>query len=144
MALPLLTTKLYIPPGRADIVSRPHLIRVLQEGLNRPGNFGLISSPAGFGKTTLLSEFANERVGKIAWISLDEGDNDPSQFWMYLVAACQTVLPVIAESTAIIFHSPQPLPGEAIATTVINAIASVKSDLTLVLDDYHVIQMCDI
>lgn len=140
MALPLLTTKLYIPPGRADIVSRPHLIRVLQEGLNRPGNFGLISSPAGFGKTTLLSEFANERVGKIAWISLDEGDNDPSQFWMYLVAACQTVLPVIAESTAIIFHSPQPLPGEAIATTVINAIASVKSDLTLVLDDYHVIQ----
>jgi len=90
MATPLLTTKLYIPPVRPNLVPRPRLVERLNAGLHR--KLTLISAPAGFGKTTLLSEWVHGRGGvtlpqgavtaplRVAWLSLDEGDNDTRGF----------------------------------------------------------------
>ena len=89
MAPPLLTTKLYIPPVRPELVPRPRLIERLNAGLHR--QLTLISAPAGFGKTTLLSEWVGSCGRPVAWVSLDEGDNDPACLWAYLIAAVQRV-----------------------------------------------------
>ena len=89
MTEPLLLTKLYIPPPRQNIILRPRLIERLNEGLRN--KLILISAPAGFGKTTLVSEWVAGCDQKVAWLSLDEGDNDPARFLMYLVAALQTI-----------------------------------------------------
>ncbi len=98
---PILATKLYIPPLRKNVVSRPRLIERLNEGLCRDQGFGpqltLISAPAGFGKTTLVSEWAAGCDRRIAWLSLEEGDSDPARFLTYLVAALRTVAPDIGE-----------------------------------------------
>lgn len=82
MSVSLLSTKLYIPPARANAIARPRLTEKLLIGLNQPGSFALLSGPAGFGKTTLMSKFADQLRGAVAWVSLDEGDNDPIRFWM--------------------------------------------------------------
>ena len=89
MTTSLLTTKLYVPPIRPEMVSRPRLIEQLNAGLYR--KLTLISAPAGFGKTTLLSEWAAGCGRPVAWLSLDEGDNDSTRFWTYLIAALQTI-----------------------------------------------------
>jgi len=95
MYTPILATKLYIPPPRPKVVLRPRLIKRLNEGLHH--KLTLISAPAGFGKTTLLSEWVAGCRRPIAWLSLDEGDNDPTRFLAYLVAALQTIAPNIGE-----------------------------------------------
>lgn len=140
MSFPLLSTKLYIPPARPDAISRPHLTEKLQAGLNQPGRFALLSGPAGFGKTTLLSEFVAGLRQPAAWVSLDEGDNDPIRFWTYLIAACQTVAPGLGESALAALHAPQSLQQETIPTILINALAGQDAAVVLVLDDYHAIQ----
>ena len=87
MSIPLLQTKLYIPPPRPGLVSRPRLLERLDAGLH--SKLTLISAPAGFGKTTLLSEWIANSERPVAWVSLDEGDNDPARFLAYFVAALQ-------------------------------------------------------
>ena len=94
MATPLLTTKLYIPPLSASLVRRPHLIERLNEGLRLGRKLTLVSASAGFGKTTLLSEWVHDGSGepsplRASWVSLDEGDNDPARFLSYVVAGLQ-------------------------------------------------------
>ncbi|HEV2580613.1 MAG TPA: transcriptional regulator, partial [Ktedonobacteraceae bacterium] len=89
--MPVLATKLYIPRHRPNVVSRPRLIERLNESLHR--NLTLISAPAGFGKTTLVSEWLAGGHRPAAWLSLDEGENDPARFLTYLVAALQTIAP---------------------------------------------------
>ena len=91
MSIPILATKLYIPPPRPKVVLRPRLIERLNEGLHR--KLTLISAPAGFGKTTLVSAWVAGCDRPVAWLSLDEGDNDPTRFLTYLVAALQTIAP---------------------------------------------------
>ena len=93
MPVPILATKLYVPPPRAKIVLRRRLLERLNEGL--PRKLTLISASAGFGKTTLLSEWAAVCERPAAWLSLDEGDADPTRFLTYLVAALQT--PALSE-----------------------------------------------
>ena len=88
MSTPILATKLYIPPLRPHVVSRPRLLERLNEGLHR--NLTLISAPAGFGKTTLVSEWLAGCQRPTAWLSLGEGENDSTRFLTYLVAALQT------------------------------------------------------
>jgi len=85
----LLRTKLYTPPVGPELVSRPRLIARLNAGLHR--KLTLISAPAGFGKTTLLSEWAAGCGRPVAWVSLDKGDNDPMRFWAYFIAALKRV-----------------------------------------------------
>ena len=87
--IPILSTKLYIPARRANVVPRPRLIDRLNAGLS--GKLTLISAPAGFGKTTLVSEWLAHVDRPIAWLSLDDADNDPARFLAYIVAALQTV-----------------------------------------------------
>jgi len=153
MVTPLLRTKLYIPPirpdpstgltatstrgGRTRLVPRPRLIERLNAGLQR--KLTLISAPAGFGKTTLLSEWASSCRHPIAWLSLDEGDNDPARFWAYLIAALQTIHEGIGEAALEALVSPQPLHIEALLTGLINEIAEIPDLSALVLDDFHVI-----
>src|SRR4030042_5580213 len=91
MSTAILATKLYIPPPRQKVVLRPRLIKRLNEGLHH--KLTLISAPAGFGKTMLVSEWVGVCERSVAWLSLDEGDNDPTRFLTYLVAALQTIAP---------------------------------------------------
>src|SRR5947209_16069215 len=95
MPTSILATKLYLPPLRPNVVSRPRLLERLNEGLHR--KLTLISAPAGFGKTTLVSEWVAGIEQPTAWLSLDEGENDPARFLSYLVAALQTITPVTGE-----------------------------------------------
>ena len=140
MPISLLSTKLYIPHLRENGVSRPRLTEKLLAGVNRPGTFVLLSGPAGFGKSTLLGEFVAQFPRPAAWVSLDEGDNDPVRFWSYLITACQSERPKVGESALALLQSPQPLPDDAIPTILVNDLTGTGSDLVLVLDDYHAIQ----
>jgi hypothetical protein len=102
MAVSLLATKLYTPQARTHAVSRARLTHTLLGGLQRAGAFALPSALAGFGKTTLLSEFASQLPQAVAWLTLDVGDNDPIRFWTYLIAACQTVAPCVGDSIQVL------------------------------------------
>jgi LuxR family maltose regulon positive regulatory protein len=135
----LLLTKLYVPPPRSKVVLRPRLIERLNEGLSASRKLTLISAPAGFGKSTLVSEWLATCGHPVAWLSLDEGDNDPTRFLTYLIAALQTVAPETGKSVLAIFESLQPPPTETILISLLNEITAIPDDFILVLDDYHVI-----
>src|SRR5215207_3242827 len=137
MSTPLLATKLYIPPPRPNVVLRPRLSERLKDGLGR--KLTLISAPAGFGKTTLISAWIAACDRKVAWLSLDEGDNDPIRFLTYFIAALRTIAPAIGEGLLAILQSPQPPPTEAVLTALLNDITSIPDHFILVLDDYHLI-----
>jgi LuxR family maltose regulon positive regulatory protein len=137
MSTPILATKLYIPPPRPKVVHRPRLVERLNEGLHR--KLTLISASAGFGKTTLVSEWVADCERPIAWLSLDEGDNDPARFLTYLIAALQTIVADIGEGVLGLLQSPQPPPTEGILTALLNEIATVPDNFILVLDDFHVV-----
>ena len=138
MSLPLLATKLFIPTPRPGVVIRTRLLERLNEGLHR--KLTLVSAPAGFGKTTLVSEWIADGNGQTAWLSLDEGDNDPARFLTYLVAALRTIAADIGEAVLIMLQSPQPASGEAALTTLLNEITAIPDHFVLVLDDYHTIE----
>jgi LuxR family maltose regulon positive regulatory protein len=147
MPAPILATKLYIPPPRPKVVLRSRLIERLDEGLQR--KLTLISAPAGFGKTALVSEWAAVQMSnkKIAWLSLDAGDNDPVLFLTYLISALQTlalrkvegISATIGTESLISLQSLQPSSNESILTALLNDITTLQVNFTLVLDDYHVI-----
>ena len=134
---PILATKLYVPPPRPRAVLRLRLTGHLNGGLN--GKLTLVSAPAGFGKTTLLGEWVAGCERPVAWLSMDEEDNDPTRFLAYFVAALQTIAPDIGEGVLGVLQSPQPPPIESILTALLNEIDTVPDDFVLVLDDYHVI-----
>src|SRR5215211_3816533 len=133
-------TKLYVPRGHPNLVPRPRLGELLTEGMSR--KLTLISAPAGFGKTTLLSEWRMMHLGNeypVAWVSLEEADNDPTRFLSYLIAAFQGIEADSGEAALASLRSPQPPPIESVLTVLINEIASMPNNFPLVLDDYHVI-----
>ncbi len=134
----ILTTKLYIPPARSQVVSRPRLIDRLTEGLAR--KLIVVSAPAGYGKTTLLSQWVGRNELPAAWVSLDESDNDPQRFLTYVVSALQTIDADMGAGALSLLQSPQPLPTESILNSLINEVAETPRDFTLVLDDYHLIE----
>jgi len=134
----LLTTKLHAPPSRPVVIARPRLSARLAEGLARPVT--LLSAPAGFGKTTLVSAWLAECDCLAAWLSLDEGDSDPAHFFAYLLAALQTVDPALGQSVQLLLMA-QPLPPlDALTATLVHELASRPDTISLVLDDYHRIQ----
>ncbi|HET9999530.1 MAG TPA: LuxR C-terminal-related transcriptional regulator [Ktedonobacteraceae bacterium] len=137
MPTPILATKLYVPPLRPNVVLRSRLIERLNEGLHR--KLTLIAAPAGFGKTTLISEWVAFIERRTTWLSLGEGENDLAQFLTYLVAALQTIAPAIGEGVLGLLQSPQPPPTEAILTALLNEITTLPDRFVLVLDDYHLI-----
>ncbi len=138
----LLSTKYYLPTPRSDLAGRSRLIQRL-EAVLRPGcKLLLVCAPAGFGKTTLVTDWLNQRDGQdfsCAWLSVDEGDNDPVQFFSYLVAALGVVDHSLEEAIAPLLQSAQPLPFQEIATLLINDLHRLTRPVLLVLDDYHLI-----
>lgn len=141
MSTPLLQTKLYLPPNRESLVTRERLINWLDKGFQR--KLTLISAPAGYGKSTLLSEWANKTQVPVAWLSLDESDNIRPRFWAYFRAALHT-LPTIQETEigdALLssLQSPTPPPVEEIFISLINDFVQLQETVALVLDDLQVI-----
>ena len=108
MAWPLLQTKFYAPQPRPQQVVRPHLTRRLRDQDRRP--LTLISAPAGFGKTTLVSQWLNQTPQAVAWLSLDDEDNDPTRFLSYLIAALQRPQPAIGTTASALLTTSQPSP----------------------------------
>jgi LuxR family maltose regulon positive regulatory protein len=143
MLEPLLMTKLYIPPPRPGLVPRPHLTQRLDESLQSGCKLTLVSAPAGFGKTTLLVEWLHGRRDnssdlRAAWISLDEGDNDPARFLLYLTTSLRGLGLTLEQGLLEALRSPQPPPVESVLASLVNDLA--HSPGVLVLDDYHVIK----
>jgi LuxR family maltose regulon positive regulatory protein len=138
METSLLQTKLHIPSIRPELVPRLRLVERLNEGLHR--KMTLVSAPAGFGKTTLVAEWAGAIGRPVGWLSLDRGDNNPARFWGYVVAALQTVEPAIGGVAMTALQSQTSLRFEQLVTSLINDIAEHSVPLALVLDDYHVIE----
>ena len=145
MSEQLLLTKLYVPPPRPDMVPRPRLIERLNAGLHH--KLTLISASAGFGKTTLVSEWLATCGRPVAWLSLDVGDGDPARFLAYFVVALQTL--ALSKSEGLkakigagmlgALQNPQLPPIELLLTTLLNEITSIPENFILVLDDYHVV-----
>ena len=146
MSAPILLTKLFVPAARPELVSRSHSIEQLNNGLNR--KLSLISAPAGFGKTTLVTEWIQSQAGDasspfyVAWLSLDEGDNDPVRFLTYLISALnrlQGLETEIGVGALQMAQAPQPPSPETILINVINELALAALKIVLILDDYHLI-----
>lgn len=133
-----LTTKLYVPTPLPTLVSRPRLIIQLKEG--KSCKLTLISAPAGFGKTTLVSDWIRQEKMPVAWFSIDKNDNDPVLFLTYIIASLQTLEPGIGKGALNMLQSPQPPPIESILINMINDIAKMSKDFVLVLDDYHLVE----
>ncbi len=134
----LLVTKITIPPVRSALLQRSHLLTVLDQSRSFP--LTLLSASAGFGKTTLLSAWANQSTSQVAWLTLDEQDNDLTRFWAYVIAALRKAASPTGEAAEALLHSPHlsELPGAL--TSLINELAALAQDTTLILDDYHLIR----
>jgi LuxR family maltose regulon positive regulatory protein len=140
MTIPLLSTKLYIPSLRADRVPRPRLIKQLDTGLSK--KLTLVSAPAGFGKSTILSDWATntETDIQLAWLSLDERDSDLARFLSYFIAALQTIDANLGSGLQAALQTHGEMNPEIVLTNLLNEIAQLKDDVVLILDDYHVIE----
>ena len=135
----ILATKLYIPPPRPKVVLRLRLIERLTEGLSSGSKLTLISASAGFGKTTLVSEWIAGCGLPAAWLSLDEGDNDPARFLLPGGGFADHCRRELAMGCWLALQSPQPPATESILTALLNEITTIPDSFILVLDDYHVI-----
>jgi LuxR family transcriptional regulator, maltose regulon positive regulatory protein len=137
---PLVSTKLSPSQSRPRLVARPRLTEKLDPEAGR--RLTLVSAPAGFGKTTLVGEWAEGRAAgghPVAWLSLDGGDNDPVRFLSYLVASLRTLEEGFGEVVLASLRTPEPPPIEALTGTLLNEISAPPGELDLVLDDYHLI-----
>lgn len=150
MSASILVTKFFVPPSRSKLVPRPRLIERLDKSLHH--KLTLISAPAGFGKTTLVTEWLDSlRLdaktvkndgNRIGWVSLDEGDNDPVRFLTYFITAVnqsEGIDAALGKEALSMLHTPQPPPIQTILTSLINEIAAITYRIILVLDDLHLI-----
>jgi LuxR family maltose regulon positive regulatory protein len=139
----LLATKIRIPPLRRSIVNRSQLIQRLNDGISQNHRLTLVSAPAGYGKSTLLSEWVSQLDIPVAWLSLEKGENTPTHFWNYFGAALDTIPHLrkagICESLFQAFLSPQPPLMDILLTNLINELTKLTSGALLVLDDLHAI-----
>ena len=134
----LVATKFHVP--RAGFVPRPRLLARLSQGIG--SGLTVVCTPAGFGKTTVLGDWARHSRLPVAWLSLDPGDSDPARFWRYVAAALDLVRPGVGAPVMALLRGPQQPPLEAVATAVINELMSLPGEgqVALVLDDYHLIE----
>jgi LuxR family maltose regulon positive regulatory protein len=131
----LLLSKFHIPQTKHNLVTRPRLLDMLEEGLTK--KLIVLSAPAGFGKTTLLADWLSRRSQPAAWLSLDDADNDIARFLKYVVVALQTLDPQVDNTVLNLLQSPQPILQNAALTALLNQIEDIQTDSLLVLDDYH-------
>src|SRR5579864_6660741 len=136
----LLATKFFVPIARGTLILRSRLSTLLDESLKYP--LTLISAPAGFGKTMLLSSWAQSLPASqalVAWVSLDEEDNEPRLFWTYVLSALDQQQPERFTSLFKYLQSPQAPPLMSILTKLINLVLDSQEHFVLILDDYHLI-----
>lgn len=139
----LVATKMRVPRPRPGWVPRPRLLELLRAGAGR--ELVLVCGPAGFGKSSLLAEWVrSDRRAAVAWLSLDEGDNDPVRFWRYVVAALDRVQPGVAEHAGPLLGGPASTTCTAAVTALVNELAGVPDEVVLVVDDYHLIQAAEV
>src|SRR6266702_6630272 len=136
----LLATKLHVPQPQPGFVGRARLVAALEEGLTE--RLVMVCAPAGTGKTALLADWARSGRRPVAWLSLDQADNDPARFWRHVIAALDRQRPGIAEQIAPLLHQPPPS-FDGLVTALINQLAAQPGAdrAVLVLDDYHLIEM---
>ncbi len=139
---PFLMTKFTIPPLRARLLPRTHLIERLDQDCTLP--LVLLSAGAGFGKTTLLAAWASQYPHPVAWLSLDRFDNDPLHFWSMVLAALRTRLPSLGETTLTQLHASSMFSPTLFLTGLINDLTTSKEEIVLILDDYHLIEEASI
>ncbi|MDQ1712075.1 MAG: hypothetical protein QOE45_1525 [Frankiaceae bacterium] len=142
MTGPLLETKFHAPLRRRGVVERPRLTERLD--LVRESRLILVSAPAGFGKSTLVTEWmaTSADVPTVAWLSLDQRDNSPALFWTYVLTALQTAAPGVGGSALALLQAAEPI--DAVLATLVNDLHAASDDVVLVLDDYHVIDATEI
>ena len=136
----LIATKLYVPRLRRDPVPRPRLTRLLAR--SGEARLTLVSAPAGFGKTTLLTAWLAETTdpaASVAWLSLDRADDDPTVFWTYVVTALRQAVPGVGTGALELLAS-SPVPTQPLLTLLLNELAASPMEVWLVLDDYHLVQ----
>lgn len=140
MSAQLLATKLFVLRPRPGLVARPRLVERLNGALN--SGLLLVSAPAGFGKTTAIVQWTAAQASHlpVAWLQVDEADNDPVRFWDYVIASVRTIAPAIGDAALTMLRSPQLYTTEAMLTSLINDIVNTTSELILVIDDYHLIK----
>ena len=142
MSDPILTTKLYIPISGREHIERLHLIQRLDQGAN--GKFTLISAPAGYGKTTLLSVWSAQSEMPVAWLTLDQNDNDLGRFLAYLIASLHSINILIDAQILQPLQSKQSNQIETLLIPIVNQIVVEERRFALILDDYHLIQTKEI
>jgi LuxR family maltose regulon positive regulatory protein len=139
--IPLLQTKLIPPPVRPNHVPRQHLIARLNDGLIHESGFGrqltLMCAPAGYGKTCLAAQWLRAAESPVAWLSLDEEDNDPARFLAYLIAALEQVAPDVGVGVQALLGGLGSPPGEALMTNLVNDLTASPTAFILALDDFH-------
>jgi LuxR family maltose regulon positive regulatory protein len=137
----LLVSKIHIPPLRTNLVTRPQLIQRLNNGINQNRRLILISAPAGYGKSTLISEWVSQVNLPVAWLSLEKGENNPVLFWSYFATALSTLPPLhqagMGESFLQAVQSPQPPPIDSLLVDLVNDLSKLEVGVVLVLDDLH-------
>src|SRR6266567_1933892 len=135
----LLATKLHVPQPQPGFVPRRRLVQALGDGLAR--GLVLVCAPAGSGKTALLADWARGGGRPVAWLGLDGGDNDPTRFWRYVVAALDRARPGLAELVGPLPGPPPPRSSEGLVTALINELTADPGpdEVLLVLDDYHLV-----
>jgi LuxR family maltose regulon positive regulatory protein len=138
----LLATKLHVPRTRTGFVVRPRLVDRLAQA--HEGELTLVCAPAGFGKTALVADWARRDPRPVAWLSLDDADNDPARFWRHMAAALDTVRPGVAQQVAALLQGLQPTSFEAVVTALVNELAGRANEVVLLLDDYHLIDAAPI
>jgi LuxR family transcriptional regulator, maltose regulon positive regulatory protein len=139
----LLATKTHIPPLHSNLVNRPHLIRRLNDGIAQNHRLTLVSAPAGYGKSTLLSEWVSQIDLPVAWLSLEKGENNPVRFWNYFITALSTI-PHLRQANLggpipQSLHAGRPPPIEILLASLVNDFSNLEERAILVLDDLHVI-----
>ena len=136
---PLIATKFHIPPARTDFIARPRLRAMLEVGSR--GALTLVSAPPGFGKSVLVADWIHSRTDPCpAWLSLDESDDQPALFWRYFLTALQGRCAGLGETAQAMLTAPQPPELETILATLLNELTAMDEALTLVIDDYHLVQ----
>jgi LuxR family maltose regulon positive regulatory protein len=136
----LLATKLEVPPPRPDLVRRPRLLERLAPKTACAAT--LVCAPAGFGKTSLLADWARSGGRAVAWLSLDPGDNDPVRFWRYVAAALDRAGAAVSGRLGPLLRGPDPASPEAVVAALVNQLAARPGpgQVVLLLDDYHLVQ----
>lgn len=135
---PLIATKIAAPMATPSLMARPGVLARCLEAVERP--CAIIAAPAGFGKTTLLmmaSEQAQQQGWRVAWVSLEESEQDPTRFWQYTLAGLDGAQPGVSATARHMLELPRSAPIERMLTILINDLAAAKAPILLVLDDYH-------